>query len=165
MTGQFQQVVKDAFATFVADITAAAEREAIEALRAAFARASRQTGDAVAPAAVPASDGRAHRRADRRAAAGVDRAAVRERVVACVREHPGWDPVQLGRSLAIFPSKLRRQLRELVNDGAIRFEEGPAKFGQRLRLYFVREPANGASERAEPAAVPTEPPALHVEAA
>lgn len=163
MTGTFQQVVKDAFATFLADITAAAEREAIEALRAAFARASRQAG--AAAAVLPASDGRAHRRVDRRAAVRIDRAAVRDRVVACIREHPGWGPVQLGRSLAILPSKLRRHLRELVSDGAIRFEEGPAKFGQRLRLYFVREPANGASERAEPAAVPTEPPALHVEAA
>lgn len=159
--GQFERDVKRAFDTFLADITSAAERAAIEGIHAGFVRASTQASHAVAATAddVPPSDELAHRRAR----APIDRAAMRERVVACIRENPGWDTVQLGRSLGIYPSKLRRQLRELANDGAIRFEEQPLGFGgQRRRMYFVGDPANGA--HAEPSAVPCEPPAIPVEA-
>jgi hypothetical protein len=171
MTGQFQKVVKGALAAFVAEISAAAEREVIEAIRVAFARASCEAGDAVAAAVapitpVPPSDQRRRRRPAHRTAARIDpTVAMRERVVACVREHPGWDPGQLARSLGIAPAKLRRRLRELVNDGTIGLQERPAKFGQGSRIYFVREHANAAHARPEPAAIPTEPPAAHVEAA
>jgi DNA invertase Pin-like site-specific DNA recombinase len=163
MKGQFQQAVDSAFATFLAEVSRAAEREAIEAIHRAFARASRQ-GDAVAAAGAPVS--LSADRAHRRAMAGVERAAVRERVVACIREHPGWDPAQLARSLAIAPAILRRHLRNLAIDRVIRFDEQRIGLGaQRRRQYFVREPADGAIARAEPALVPTQAPAVCVEAA
>jgi hypothetical protein len=109
MTGQFQQAVKRAFATFLTEITAAAKHEAIEAIHSAFAQALHPAGDAVAAAGtpVPPSEQRAHRRAVTR----IDRVAVREVIVRCIRENPGWDTAQLGRHLTVVPSKLRRHLR------------------------------------------------------
>jgi hypothetical protein len=84
--------------------------------------------------------------------------SVRARVLACIRENPGWDATQLGRSLGSFPSKLRRPLRELANQDAIRFEERPVgPGGARRHVYFVREHASGAHACVEPATASAEP--------
>lgn len=93
--------------------------------------------------------------------AQIDRTAI----VACIRENPGCNTTQLSRSLGLHKSKLRRQLRNLVDDGAIRIEELTSGFGRRLRrTYFVVEPANGAHAHTEASVIPAEPPATSVEA-
>jgi hypothetical protein len=162
MTGQFAQDVKRAIEIFLAEITRAAQRAAIE-IHSAFDRASSQMSRAVSGTSdhAPASD----RPAQRRPPAPIDPAAVRARVVACIRQSPGWDTTQLCRSLCISPSRLRRELHELTAEGAIRFEVHPIGLdGMRRRLYFVLEPANGPQPRTEPLAVPAKPPAARVEA-
>jgi hypothetical protein len=161
-TGQLEQDVKRAIEILLAEITRAAQRAFIEEIHSAFDRASSQMSQVSGTSDhAPASD----RPAQRRPPAPIDRAAVRARVVACIRESPGRDTTQLSRSLCIPPWKLRRELFELTAEGAIRFEVRPIGLdGMRRRLYFVLEPANGPQPRTEPLAVPAEPPSARVEA-
>ena len=162
MTGQLERDVRRALETFVAEIASAAERAAIEGIHSAFARASSQGGLSATADHAPASDQRAQRR---RAPTLLGRVAVRARVLECIRVNPGWDTTQLGRSLGSFPSKLRRPLRELANEGTIRFEERSiGSGGPRRRVYFVSEPVNETPAHTEPLAVPAEPPAVRAEA-
>jgi len=160
MTGQLEQDVKHAVEIFLAEITRAAQRAVTEEIHSAFDRASSQMSQAVSGTSdhAPASD----RPAQRRPPAPIDRASVRARVVACIRDNPGWDTTQLYRSLCISPTRLRRKLFELTAEGAIRFEVHPIGLdGMRRRLYFVIEPANRPQARTEPLAVPAPSNELH----
>jgi hypothetical protein len=137
MTGNLEQEVKRALDTFIADITRSAERAAIDGIRSAFVRASPRPDAAVTEAGdhVRVSDPSAHRRGP----TATDRTSMRARVLVCIRENPGWDTTQLGRSLGSFPSKLRRPLRELANEGAIRFEHRSIdSVGPQRRVYGSR---------------------------
>jgi hypothetical protein len=154
MMGKLERDVKRALETFIAEVTRSAERAVIEGVRSAFVRATPQADAAVIGTDVRVTD-------DRRAPTATDRTSVRARVLACIRENPGWDATQLGRSLSSFPSKLRRPLRELANQDAIRFEERPVgPGGARRQVYFVSEPANGAHACVEPATASAEPAAV-----
>lgn len=139
----FEQDVRRALATFITDITKAAKRAAIEAIGSAFDDKSNPPSDATATAKSQATSMTAARR---RTSTRADTAAVRMRVVAFLREQPGPTTAQLSKALGIHSSKLRRVLRMLADDGAIRIEESSDILfgGQRRRVYFALENANRA---------------------
>jgi len=159
MTAQFEVDVRSALEIFVAAITSAAERAAIEGLHSAFQRAFErvtQAGHAMGAVGNESPPPKEH--AHRRAPAQIDRAAMRERIVAFIRDNPGCNTTQLSRSLGAHRSRLRRQLRNLADNRAIRIEERSPGFGRQLhRTYFVVEPGNGASAHTEASIVPAEP--------
>jgi hypothetical protein len=144
MTGRVEQDVKQACATFIAEL----ERAVIAGIHAAFAQVLTHAVDAVAapragiPALDPLPPHRAPVTASRRAPAPVSRstdlAALREQMIGCIRDNPGSTATQLGRRLGIRATKLRRQLGPLEAKGAIRCEERPSGFGgQQCRAYFL----------------------------
>jgi hypothetical protein len=137
----FEQDVRRAIATFITDIRKAAKRAAIEVILSAFDDKSNPPSDVTATAEnrAPSMTG-----ARRRTSTGADTAAVRMRVVAFLREQPGPTTTQLSKALGIHSSKLRRVLRMLADDGAIRIEESSDTLfgGQRRRVYFALENAN-----------------------
>ena len=152
MTGQLEQNMKQACATFLAEI----ERAVTAAIHVAFAQVSTHAVDAVgAPRAklpaldplpprrapVPASR-RAPAPASRRAPASrsTDLAALREQLIGYIRDNPGSTTTRLGRLLGIHTAKLRHQLQKLEAEGALRYEQRPSGFGgQQCRAYFLRE--------------------------
>jgi hypothetical protein len=156
MTGQFEQEMNRALEIFIATVTGAAERLAIDSLRSAFARGRHHTsGHAVASAGndAPAARIEPHHRSA--PASATSEAVLLDRLVLFIRENPGWHTGQIGRYLGVHTSKLRRPLRKLVADGAIRIEERAIGTGARkYRTYLVVEHING--ECAEPSAVPAE---------
>lgn len=144
MRCQLERDVRRSVETFVGEIVRAAERAAIEAaneaIRASFAQVSGRP-DTVANSGgdVPSPGESAHKRAP----TSPD-VALTLNVVTRIRENPGCSTAQLGRSLGIHSAKLRRHLRKLAIDGAIRIEESRSKFGgQRCYTYFVVEHVNG----------------------
>jgi hypothetical protein len=140
MMCQLERDVRRALETFVGEIVRAAERAAIEAIRASFAQVSSRLGTvANSGGDVPSPGESAHKRVP----ISPD-VALTLNVVTRIRENPGCSTVQLGRSLGIHSAKLRRYLRKLAIDGAIRIEESRSKFGgQRCYTYFVVEHING----------------------
>jgi len=149
MTGEFEQEVHAAFQIFIAAVTRAAERTAVETIRSACARASLR-----AVRVVGASD-RGPPPGKSMARRAMDDAAVRMTVVAYLREHSGTSPTRLGLTLGINHGPLRRYLRELVDDGTIRIEERFVGFGrQRHRACFLVEHVNPSA--AESPAAPAE---------
>jgi len=149
---QLEQDAKHALETFLAAITNAAQRAAIEAIHTAFVRIPTLAGH---PGAVPDYPVTGPKElAPRRALARTDPAAVRARIVACICAHPGSTIMELARSLGIDRWRLARQLRALIDNGAIRSNERGGSRGPR-REYFVVDAANAASKPAEPLAAPT----------
>src|ERR1041384_5584576 len=133
MTRQYELDMRRATKTFLANVLQAAERAAIEGIQSAFQQASEHeahTGDTVGAARneLPPPEKHAHRRAP----APIDRAAMRERIVACIRDNPGCNTTLLSRSLGTHRSKLRGPLGALAKAGAIRSEARVLGFGRRL---------------------------------
>src|ERR1044071_4894173 len=141
MTGQLEQEVRDALDAFIAAITGAVEREAIAAIRAAFARGPARVGRWAPPARDRAAPSAVHARLHLvEGATGL--ADVRQQVVACIRRAPGSTTAELSRSLGMSGDSLRHHLRKLVGDGTVRFQERVTGFGgQRHRAYFMVESA------------------------
>lgn len=139
----FEQDVRRAISTFITDIMKAAKRAAIEVILSAFDDKSNPSSDATATTEHQAPSMTASRR---RTSTRTDTAEVRMRVVAFLREQPGPTTAQLSKALGIHSSKLRRMLRMLADDGAIRIEESSDTLfgGQRRRVYFALENANRA---------------------
>jgi hypothetical protein len=158
MTGQLEQDMKQACATFIAEI----ERAVTAAIHVAFAQVSTHAIDAVAapraklPALDPLPPRRAPVPASRRAPAprrapasrrtpapasrSTDLAALREQLIGCIRDNPGSTTTRLGRLLGIHTAKLRHQLQKLEAEGALRYEQRPSGFGgQQCRAYLLGE--------------------------
>lgn len=140
MTCQLERDVRRALETFVGEIARAAERAVVDAIRASFAQVSSRLGTVASSGGdLPSPSKPAHQ-----SAPTLSDAALTLNVVARIRESPGCSTAQLGRSLGIHTAKLRRHLRKLAIDGAIRIEESRTKFGgQRCYAYFVVEHVNG----------------------
>ncbi len=110
------QEVNQALEVFLDTVTRLAHRAALEAVRLAFVSSSVPTrghGRKPVRSAAPTSA------TERRAAT----AAEMERVVACLREHPGSSARQLARHLAIDASKIQGLLRRLVANALIQIDE------------------------------------------
>jgi DNA-binding transcriptional ArsR family regulator len=131
--------VTDALELFIAAIIRAVEREAVAALRAAFAREPARTERRLDSRRGTAAPSGAHAGLHLvQAPAGL--ADVREQVIARVRQAPGSTTGELSRSLGMSGDSVRRHLRKLVSDETIRFEERFSGFGgQRRRVYFMVE--------------------------
>jgi hypothetical protein len=164
MTGRFEQDMKQACTTFIAEI----ERAVTAAIHAAFAQVSAHAVDAVAtpraggPALDPLPPRRAPvpalRRAPVPASRSIDLAALREQLIGCIRDNPGSTTAQISRLLGIQPAKLRGQLGRLEAEGVFRCEERPDGFGgQPCRAYFLgeREVAQVEQTRGAPSAAPS----------
>lgn len=155
MTNEFEQVVKRALDTFIAVVVKAAEDAAIDAIQTAFVQvvAQRRHGETPSRNDERRSQDRAHRRTP----ANSDVAAVLDRIVAGIRENPGRHIGELSQFLELSASTLRRHLRKLANDGAIRMETRPdTRFGgQRIRMFFPVEQTHGAGAERSTASVET----------
>jgi hypothetical protein len=141
MMDRFEQNVRQAYATFIAET----ERTVIVAIRAAFAEMSTHAvdGGGTPRTESPALDPRAprHATASRRAPApssgSTDLGALRKQLLGCINDIPGSTTAQLGRQLGVHTAKVRRQLVRLQAEGALRAEDRPAGLGgQRCLAYF-----------------------------
>lgn len=141
MTGRFEEDVRQAYASFIAQI----ERAVIAAIQAAFAQMSTRAIDvAGAPGAEsPASDPLwprrvpASRRAPTRTLDAAELEELRKQLISCIHDNPGSTTAQLGQRLGIHVAKVRRQLMRLDAEGALRCEERPSGFAhQQCRVYF-----------------------------
>jgi len=159
MTSQIEQRLMLACRAFFAEVLAIAEDAAAGSVRSVFAEARRQLGRGSTVPGPSATDERQRSRKVARVGASAPRgrpsvlptdyAAVRERVIEGVRQHPGLTAMELIRHVSIPEAALRRYLRQLAEEHRIRIHEAPSKFpGQSRHTYFVLEAPNGAAGEA-----------------
>jgi DNA-directed RNA polymerase specialized sigma24 family protein len=130
MTEPFEREVRRAIEHFIAEILAMAQRAAIEVIRSAFAARANPTEASISGDRRPSGQS-----ARRRTAPLLDSPAVSARMVALVRDHPGWSTAQISQSLGLHTGVVRRHLRQLADQDVIRIEE--ASLGGLIRrTYF-----------------------------
>lgn len=90
-----------------------------------------------------------------------------DRVLTCIREAPGSNIAQLSRSLEMRASTVRRHLRQLWGEDAIRIEgTHDSRFGGQMQTFFAREPGSISAVAREPSstsAVAREPGSISAE--
>jgi hypothetical protein len=156
MTRRFEQNVRQAFASFMAET----ERTVTAAIREAFAKMlMHAVDDAGAPRTeISGMDPLLPRHPPaptslRPPPRSTDLALLREQLIACVHGNPGSTTAELSGWLGIHDGKVRRQLMRLSAEGVLRWEERRSGLGgQWCRTFFLqqREVAQVASVIAQP---------------
>lgn len=115
--------------------------------RAADVDAGRLAYPAAALSSAPVDPLPAPRAPARRTFTAEDLVAIRVRLTTLIRQQPGLSTTQLARIVGIPSGKLRRQLRQLIDERVIEIEE---KAGGGFRRHTYRPTTPHVEHRAEP---------------
>ena len=120
MTKQLEQDIRRAVENFAAEIDRAARDAVARILRSALDGISSHMGEAGGNVR---DDTPLSSRAPRRALTADELASMRTRLASLIREQPGQSTAELARALGLSSGKLRPELRQLADAGAIRIEK------------------------------------------
>jgi hypothetical protein len=153
---RFKHRLEEAKRVFLEEVSAAAEEEAIELVRAAFASVKPvRAPDPTSPSVKDASTERPAARTGPQAARTNTSAssvavsiavppavaAACSQITACVVAHPGISARELATKLGMHSDKVRNALRVLTSKGAVRFTVVNKRKGGQVRSYFPTTPA------------------------
>ena len=120
MADQLEQDVRRAVENFVADVEKAAQRAVLRALRSIFDTTPSHPGDVAENVGDHMRP--PNRSARRRTLTAEQWIAMRAQLATCIRERLGQSTLELARAVGIPSGRLRPQLRQLADAGAIRIE-------------------------------------------